>query len=138
MAESVRKEKIKRHIVLWTRADLVLLALIGIFAVLLLLLSAVKGKASLAEPRLEISVGNRLYGTYPLSEDRTIPIYETNTCEIRDGEVRMTWADCPYQICVHSGPLTETGGSIICLPNHVVLKITGGDETEREVDTIAE
>ena len=138
MAEETGNKNRKRRVILWTRADLVLLVFFGVLAVLLLTVSAVKGRASLQEPRLEITVGNSLYGTYLLSEEQTIRIGEGNTCEIRGGEVRMIEADCPDQICVHSRAVTEAGGSIVCLPNHVVLKITGADETEREVDTIAE
>ena len=50
----------------------------------------------------------------------------------------MIEADCPDQICVHSVPITAKGGSIVCLPNHIVLRVTNIDDGEREVDTIAE
>ena len=90
------------------------------------------------QPHLEILTGSRVYGVYDLGKDQTIRIGETNTCEIRNGAVQMTEADCPDQVCVHSVPITEKGGSIVCLPNHIVLHIIDVDFSEREVDSIAE
>ena len=88
------------------------------------------------QPRLRITVGNEVYGTYSLTEDRTIRINDTNVCEIRDGTVRMTEADCPDQICVHMIPIDRKGGSIVCLPNEVVLTIVDADNN-KETDTLA-
>ena len=89
-------------------------------------------------PQLEVTIGNTVYGIYDLAEDQTIRIGETNVCQIKDGEARMTEADCPDQICVHSVPVTEKGGAIVCLPNHIVLRVINVREEEREIDTIAE
>mgnify|MGYP002624295497 CR=1 FL=1 len=38
-------------------------------------------------------------------------------------------ADCPDQVCVHTGPLTRTGEAAVCLPARVVLRLEGGTET---------
>ena len=93
---------------------------------------------TMKRPALEILTGNQVFGVYDLTEDRTIRIGETNVCEIRDGEVRMTEADCPDRICIHSAAITAKGGSIVCLPNHIVLRVTDANDSMREVDTIAE
>lgn len=92
---------------------------------------------NMRQPKLKITVGNTVYGTYPLTEDRTVRINDTNICEIKDGKVRMTEADCPDQICVHMIPIDRRGGSIVCLPNEVVLTITDADEGNRDTDTMA-
>ena len=107
-------------------------------AVIVLILSLTVGKAPYASPRLEIVVGNSTYGIYDLAEDRTIDIGEGNRCEIKDGVVRMTEADCPDQVCVHTVAIDASGGSIVCLPNHVVLRIVDADTADKEVDTVAE
>ena len=74
---------------------------------------------------VRITVDGQLYGEYPLMQDKEIPIGETNVCEIKDGKVRMIWADCPDQLCIRQKELDEKGqGTIICLPNKVVIEVT--------------
>lgn len=51
---------------------------------------------------LKITVDGKQYGTYSLSKDRTIEINDTNICEIKDGKVTMTEADCPDQVMCSS------------------------------------
>ena len=127
-----------KQIVFKKKADILLFLIPCAAAVCLLILAMVRGGQPLRHPRLEILTGSRVYGVYDLAEDQTIRIGDTNVCEIRDGEVCMTEADCPDQICVHSVPITEKGGSIVCLPNHIVLRVIDSDDAGREVDSIAE
>ena len=87
--------------------------------------------------RVRITVGGEEYGTYSLSEDQTIEINDTNICEIKDGEVNMTRADCPDQLCIHQGPIHIQGETIVCLPNRVVVEITGND-AEEQLDGIVQ
>ena len=54
---------------------------------------------------------------------RTIGIGGTNTCVIANGIVSMTEADCPDLICVHTKSIDARGGTIVCMPNRVVLEI---------------
>lgn len=88
---------------------------------------------------VRITVDDALYGEYSLLEDRVIPIGSTNVCEIRDGQVRMTEASCPDQLCIRQGALDSSGqGAIICLPNRVRIEVAGGDAAREDVpDTIA-
>lgn len=102
-------------------------AVAGIFLVALLL------RPEQAVRRVEISVDGELYGRYDLKEDQEISINETNKVEISGGTVRMTWAKCPDQICVHHKEISRDGESIICLPNKIVVSIIVGDaKTEDE------
>ena len=111
------------------RNDLFLI--LGIFAAAVLMLVAYSRYMSHADtPMLEITVDNRLFGTYDLKHDARIRINNTNVCEPKDGAVRMLSANCPDQICVHSLPITERGGSIVCLPNRVVLKIVNTHDSK--------
>lgn len=68
----------------------------------------------------------------------TIPI-ETNLgynlIEIGDGEVRVLEADCPDQIDVEQGWISNIGETLICLPNRLVVEIKGLSATD-EVDII--
>lgn len=72
---------------------------------------------------IRITVDGEEYGTYSLSKDQIIPIGTTNVCEIKNGAVRMIEADCPDQLCIHQTPIDATHrGSIICLPNKVIIE----------------
>jgi hypothetical protein len=88
-------------------------------------------------PKLEILVGSRRYGVYDLDRDQIITINHTNVCEIRDGKVSMIRADCPDQICVKSAPIDRHGGTIVCMPNKVILRITDADGGEDTPDAVA-
>lgn len=46
-----------------------------------------------------------------------------NIVEIRDGQVSVTEASCPDQICVRHGPTDQTADPIVCLPNKLVVRV---------------
>ena len=52
----------------------------------------------------------------------------------KDG-AEMVWADCPDQSCVACGKTTAAGLPIVCLPNRVIVRLTGG--TAEEIDAVA-
>lgn len=90
-----------------------------------------------AGDRLDITCDGELFGTYSLSEDRTVTVERdghVNRIVIEGGTVHMEFSDCSGQDCVKQGAISDTGESIICLPNRVVVEITGGS---RQYDTIA-
>ena len=70
---------------------------------------------------------------YPLSENRIItvegPIGES-VIEISNGEARFTHSDCPDELCVQSGPISEPGEWAACLPNEVIISTRGGESGE--------
>ncbi len=59
---------------------------------------------------LRITVDNEVYGEYPLDQDQTIAINDTNICEIRDGKAKMIKADCPDHLCIKTAAVTKTAG----------------------------
>ncbi len=79
---------------------------------------------------LKITVDGKQYGTYSLSKNRTIEINDTNICEIKDGKVTMTEADCPDKLCIHQKAISTKGGTIVCLPNKVVLEIESSEKPD--------
>ena len=111
------------------KTDILLIAILAIIPLLLLAFNAVS-TLNHTETRLIILKDGDVYGTYPLTEDRIIEIGKTNICEIRGGEVKMTHADCPDQICVHSVPISRYGGTIVCLPNKIVLSIEDAEDNK--------
>lgn len=50
---------------------------------------------------------------------------QTNHLIIEDGEAFLTEASCPDKLCVRQGAISETGQSIVCLPNRVIVTIVG-------------
>ena len=57
-----------------------------------------------------------------------------NIVEIRDGQVRVSDADCPDQICVHTGWRRHVGQVIVCLPHYFVVRIMGDEGALDELD----
>ena len=41
---------------------------------------------------------------------------------------QVTASDCPTQDCVHTGWADQAGQQIICLPNRLVISLTGGQQ----------
>ena len=78
---------------------------------------------------VRIEVASKTVATLPLSEDATYNVEiggkVTNTVEIKDNQVEVTYADCPDKICENHRAISKSGESIICLPNKVVVSIEG-------------
>ncbi|MGI6094262.1 MAG: NusG domain II-containing protein [Lachnospiraceae bacterium] len=84
---------------------------------------------------LQITVDGDVYGTYSLLEDQEIAVGATNVCKIENGVVTMIEAKCPDHLCIKQRAIDKKGGTIVCLPNRVVLEIINAEENE--VDIIA-
>lgn len=75
-----------------------------------------------------VKVDGKMYGAYSLSEDKTIAVKQgnkLNVIKIKHGSVTMSEASCDNQVCVKHKSISRTGESIICLPNKVVVSISG-------------
>ena len=88
------------------------------------------------EGKVFISVAGEEYAVYSLADDRTVSVGDTNRLIIKNGTVKMEWADCPDQICVNHREISRDGESIICLPNKVVVTINSSDSAE--IDGVAQ
>lgn len=79
-----------------------------------------------------IRYGSEVRGQYALSETLIVPIENgqggENILHIEKGVVWMEEANCPDKLCVQQGKIKYAGESIICLPNAVVVEISGNDE----------
>lgn len=49
-----------------------------------------------------------------------------NTIVAEPGRIYVREADCPDQICVHQGAITDGTVPIVCLPNHLIIELIGG------------
>lgn len=86
---------------------------------------------------LRITIDGELYGQYDLHEDQIIKINDTNVCQIQDQTATMIQADCPDHLCMKQKAIKSgQGGTIVCLPNRVVLEIVKQSSTD-VLDTVA-
>ncbi|MCI7523933.1 NusG domain II-containing protein [Roseburia hominis] len=85
-----------------------------------------------ASASVRVTVDGSVYGTYALGEEQEIPIVQdgvtTNVLTIRDGKADMTEADCPDKLCVHQKAISKNHEMIVCLPNKVVVEVTGSED----------
>ncbi len=105
------------------KADIILLIVILAVGIPLAILSLSSGTGG---DKVKISLNGKVYGTYPLHEDRVIEVSEdghTNHITIKDGQVSMSYSTCRNQVCVNTGAISETKDAIVCLPNRVVVEI---------------
>lgn len=75
------------------------------------------------------SGGETLYER-PLSEDFHF-VFENNenvVIEIKDNKAWFVQSDCPDQLCVNQGYLAQGGDMAACLPNRIILQLTGPSE----------
>lgn len=104
--------------------------LIGLFIIAFLFLNRQSGNM------IQIRVAGQVTAEYSLNQEGEYEIEGiagTNLLVIRDGKAWMEYGDCPDQLCVHMGPISQNGQSIVCLPNQVVVTVT--DESQNgEID----
>ena len=123
------------------KADILLffsfLALAALIAALPLMRSSGNGQM------VRIISGGEVVGIYPLEKDIEVEVDRgghLNIVSIEDKKVSMKYSDCRNQICVHTGEITRPGDTIVCLPNYVIVEITGsreGGDEDDAVDVIA-
>ena len=59
----------------------------------------------------------------------TGPLGDT-TVRVSNGAVSITESPCPHGYCKHMGPIGHRGEVIVCVPNHIMITITGGSNAE--------
>jgi hypothetical protein len=112
---------------LWTYWDFPFLAA-------LFLASWFAGRAALGPPgvatglKIQAPAGSRLE---PLRPGR-LEIHGhlgTHLLEVaEDGSIRILRAPCPSQLCKTLGPVSRAGQALICVPNQILVELTGSLE----------
>ena len=111
------------------KADILLFFSFLALAALIAALPLVRSSGN--EQKVRIISGGELVGIYPLDNDIDVEVKHDghlNIVSIKDKKVHMEYSDCRNQICVHTGEITQTGDTIVCLPNYVIVEITGEKE----------
>ena len=81
---------------------------------------------------VKVITGRDTSGIYKLSEDREIVINTGsgyNLIAISGGSAWMKEADCPGGDCTAQRAIDKAGRQITCLPNKVLIKVEGADES---------
>ena len=89
---------------------------------------------------IEIICDGKLTETIALpADDDIIALGEDEhvKLELKDNQIRFLETDCPDKMCGRTGFISKVGQSAVCLPNRIVVKITGGNGNETGVDGIA-
>ncbi|HSW10498.1 MAG TPA: NusG domain II-containing protein [Bacillota bacterium] len=84
-----------------------------------------------------ITVGDQAPRAFRLDEDRWIELEGPRgpaVVEIRDGRVRIASSDCP-DAGWHAHWLARPG-SLICVPNRLIVKLAAGEGTGADTDAI--
>lgn len=67
---------------------------------------------------------------YTLKVGMSYPIYPDVPC------IRVVESDCPTQDCVHTGEISRSGQSIVCLPARIIIQLVGGAESADGPDLV--
>ncbi|MCD7801877.1 MAG: NusG domain II-containing protein [Clostridiales bacterium] len=115
------------------RSDLLLiggLIAVGLVLTAFVLLSRMGGQSD--SLTVVIRQDGAVVATLPLEEDAAYTVQgedgAVNRVVIEDEAVYMEEASCPDRLCVKQGKIRYAGDSLICLPNRVVVEITGQDD----------
>ena len=100
------------------KGDIVIIAAVLVLAVFSAAFAFSRGGGE----TVTVKADNETVYTGSLYYDRTVKL-AGNTVVIENGSVYVSDADCKNQICVNHSPITKKGGSIICLPNKVIVEI---------------
>jgi hypothetical protein len=97
------------------------IALLSLAAMLLISMNQKQGD------RVELYQNGVLVETLPLNKDAQRKIDAEhggyNLIRIQDGQVSVTEASCPDQVCVRHGHTKQTADPIVCLPNRLEVRV---------------
>jgi len=77
-----------------------------------------------------IYVDGKLFAEKNISENSRTDVDGMLTVVVENGKVYIENSVCPVGVCEHTLPITKSGDSIICLPNKIMVKISGEGETD--------
>jgi hypothetical protein len=104
-----------------------------IFIILVLLSAAAVSFHYLAfspAKKVKITLAGTPYGQWSLPvKPETLSIQNLMKVEMNPTGVRVIESCCERQICNHQGAISKAGQSIVCVPNRIVIELSGSDET---------
>ncbi len=74
---------------------------------------------------VKITQNGEILAELPIGENREFTIENCLTVKIENGKVWVHSSACPDLVCENSGKISASGQSIICLPNKIIVELTG-------------
>ncbi len=77
-----------------------------------------------------VEVDNQSEGKYPLSKNQMISVegeLGITKIEIKDARVRIFQSPCPHKTGTKMGWIRHSGKIVACVPNKVVIRVTGNE-----------
>ena len=115
---------------LFGRHDVILFAVLILTAVIFAVIYYITAGHTSNGAVCEISVDGKAVQTVDLSG----PDYEFALAQnqnirfsVKNHAIAFIASDCPDKICVKTGYISHTGQAAACLPNRVIIRITGAD-----------
>ena len=102
-----------------------------IIAAAVMSLAALRCSFGTGAAAVVISVDGEVTDSLPLDTDQSVVIetvYGKNKVCVEGGWAYMEDADCPGHDCMQLGKIRRTGEIIVCLPNHLIVRIVGSDQ----------
>ena len=84
------------------------------------------------DPVAEIYQNGVLLKTLPLSDDGEFSVEcenGYNIVKVENGTVRVSEADCPDKVCVHTGAISGGAVPIVCLPHRLEIRVVNGNDS---------
>ena len=100
------------------RGDIVIIALIAAAVAVSSVLLLFQNEGS----TVTVKQDNKIIYEGSINKDTEVAL-SGNTVIIDGGFAYIKNANCKNEICVHTGRISKTGESIICLPNRVIVEI---------------
>lgn len=120
-----------------TRADLVLICSILGASVLLAAFFVLPARHRDADVAVIEQDGHELMRLFT-GQEQTVRIPSANgfnVIAVTKSGVFVSEADCPDQICVRQGEISQSGESIVCLPHRLVIRLEGEGTGELDAMT---
>ena len=85
-----------------------------------------KNSSTSTDALVRVYIDSNVYAEYKLSDEVCVDIttqYGTNHIVIKDNKVYVSDATCPDKVCVKHAKIYRADEQIICIPNHLVVRI---------------
>ena len=91
-----------------------------------------RGQRAPSSPVARITLDGELLREIPLDEVEESYSFTvdaeggSNTILVEPGRIRVSEADCPDQVCVGQGFISDGTVPVVCLPHKLIIEIVGG------------
>ena len=111
----------------------------AMFAILLAYIFIGNSKYSLLNKNIYVNIKAPNYDVnYDLYTDRIVTVegkISDVLIKIEKKKVSIVASECPNKTCIHSGEISNVNQILACIPNGVIVRITGDREGE-QIDSV--